>query len=93
MKIEAIITALKSLFSCEIETITAKLTSFSEHINKTISNLNHREDEYLESLQDNISFFQKELLMKNEIIKSFTETQVANAYYKQRIFRSTRNSK
>ena len=55
--------------------INAKLTSFYEHINKTISNLNHREDKHLESLQDNISFFQKELLMENEIIKSLTETQ------------------
>ena len=54
--------------------INANLTSFSEHINKTIRNRNHREDKHLESLQD-ISFLQKELLMKNEIIKSFTETQ------------------
>ena len=74
MKIEALITALKSYVSCEISMINAKLTSFSEHINK-ISNLNHREDEYLESLLDNISFPEKELLMKNEIIKSLTETQ------------------
>ena len=75
VKIEALITALKSYVSCEISMINAKLTSFSEHIKKTISNLNHREDKHLESLQDNISFLQKELLMKNEIIKSLTETQ------------------
>ena len=37
--------------------------------------MNHREDKHLESLQDNISFLQKELFMKNEIIKSLTETQ------------------
>ena len=37
--------------------------------------MNHREDKHLESFQDNISFHQKELLMKNEIIKSLTETQ------------------
>ena len=55
--------------------INTNLTSFSEHINKTIRNRNHREDKHLESLQDNISFLQKELLMKNEIIKSFAETQ------------------
>ena len=72
VKIEALITALKSYVSCEISMINAKLTSFSEHINKTISNLNHREDKHLESPQDNISFLQKELLMKNEIIKSLT---------------------
>ena len=77
VKIEALITALNSYVSCEISVINAKLTSFSEHINKTISNLNYREDKHLESLQDNISFLQKKLLMKNEIIKSLTETQTA----------------
>ena len=49
VKIEALIAALKSYVSCEISMINAKLTSFCEHINKT-SNLNHRKDEYLESL-------------------------------------------
>ena len=81
VKIEALISALKSYVSCEISMINTKLTSFSEHINKTISNLNHREDKHLVSLQDNISFLQKELLMENAIIKklsrikSLTETQ------------------
>ena len=75
VKIEALITALKSYVSCEISMINAKLTSFSEHINKTISNLNHRENKHLESLHDNISFLQKEFFLKNEIIKSLAETQ------------------
>ena len=75
VKIEVLITALKSYVSCEISMIHDKLTSFCEHINKKLSNLNHREDKHLESLQDNISFLQKKLLMKNEIIKSLTETQ------------------
>ena len=75
VKIEALITALKSYVSCEISMIKAKLTSFSEHINKTISNLNHRENKHLESLHDNISFLQKEFFLKNEIIKSLAETQ------------------
>ena len=39
--IEARITALKSYARCEISMINAKLASFSEHINKTTSNLNH----------------------------------------------------
>ena len=64
VKIEALITAQKSYVSCEISMINAKLTSFSEHINKTISNLNYREDKHLESLQDNISFLKKELWRK-----------------------------
>ena len=75
VKIEALITALKSYVSCEISMIHDKLTSFCEHINKKLSNLNYRGDKHLESLQDNISFLQKELLTKNEIIKSLTETQ------------------
>ena len=75
VKIEALIMALKSYVSCEISMINAKLTSFFEHINKTISNLNYRQDKHLESLHDNISFLQKELLIKNEIIKGLTETR------------------
>ena len=35
-KIEALITTLKSYFSCEISMIHDKLTSFCEHINKKI---------------------------------------------------------
>ena len=35
----------------------------------------HREDKNLESLQDNIYFLQKELLMENEIIMSLPEIQ------------------
>ena len=72
VKIEALITALKSYVSCEISMINAKLTSFSEQIKKIISNLNHREDKHLESLQDYISFLQEELLMKNEVTESLT---------------------
>ena len=64
-----------SYISCEISMINAKLTSFCVHRNKTISNLNYREEKHLESLQENTSFLKKELLMKNEIIKSLTETQ------------------
>ena len=77
LKTEALITALKSYISCDISVTNAKLTSFTDHINKTISNLNHPEDKHLESLQDNIYIPQEELLMKNEIIKSLTETQTA----------------
>ena len=55
--------------------INAKLTSFFENINITINILNIREDKHLVSLKDNVYFLQKELLMKNEIIKSLTETQ------------------
>ena len=76
-KIEAIITALKRYVSYEISMMNAKLNSFSEHANKTISNLNHQKDKYLKSQQDNISFLQKELIMKNEITKSLAETQGA----------------
>ena len=74
VKIEALITAVKSYVSCKISIIHDKLTSFCEHINKKLSNLNHRQDKHLESLQDNNSFLKKDLLMKNEIIKSLTET-------------------
>ena len=50
VKIEALITTLKSCVGNEISMINAKLISFPDHVNKTISNLNHREDKHLESL-------------------------------------------
>ena len=50
VKIEALIKALKSYVRCEISMIHAKLTSFCEHINKKLSNLNHRKDKHPESL-------------------------------------------
>ena len=95
VKIEALITALKSYVSCEISMINAKLTSFSEHINKTISNLNHRENKHLESLHDNISFLQKEFFLKNEIIKSLAETQAGmldTIWTSQRMLTANKNS-
>ena len=85
LKIETLITALKSYISCDISVTNAKLTSFTDHINKTISNLNHPEDQHLESLQDNIYIPQEELLMKNEIIKSLTETQTLSQLHKDYI--------
>ena len=77
VKIEALIMGLKSYISCESSMINAKSTSFSDHINKTISNLKHSKDKHLESLQDNISFLEKKLLMKNKIIKTLTDTETA----------------
>ena len=39
--------------------------------------MNHRKDKHLESFEDNISFLQRELLIKNEIVRTITETQTA----------------
>ena len=91
VKIEALIAALKSYVGCEISMINAKLTSFSEHINKTISNLNNRQDKHLESLQDNISFLQKELLMKNEIIKSLRQLCWTLSQLRKECLQETKN--
>ena len=77
VKNEALITALKRYVGCEISVINVKLNFFCDHINKKINNLNHCEDKHLKSLQGNISFLQKELLMKSKIIKGLTETQTA----------------
>ena len=57
--------------------------------------MNHREDKHLESLQDNVSFLQKELLMKNKIIKTLTETQTVvldTISTSQRILTANENS-
>ena len=74
--------------------VNSKLTSFSEYVNITINDLNDRKDKHLESLQDSISFLQQELLMKNEIIKSLTETltvELDTILTSQRILTANKN--
>ena len=55
----------------------------------------HRQDKNLESLEDNIYFPQKELLMENEIIKSLPEIQTVvldTISTSQRMLTASKNS-
>ena len=72
-KVEAQVTALKSYVKCGISSINNKIESLFECLNKISSN----EKKTLEILQENISFLQKELTSKDEIIKALIEKQTS----------------
>ena len=74
-KYEAKILALKSYVQCELSTLHNKINRFMETFNKTISNF---ETKLCKILQDNIEFLQNELRSKDEIIKTFMETQTGS---------------
>ena len=72
-KVEAQVTALKSYVKFGISSINNKIESLFECLNKISSN----EKKTLEILQENISFLQKELTSKDEIIKALIEKQTS----------------
>ena len=72
-KVEAQVTTLKSYVKCGISSINNKIESLFECLNKISSN----EKKTLEILQENISFLQKELTSKDEIIKALIEKQTS----------------
>ena len=72
-KVEAQVTALKSCVKCEISSIINKIESLFERLNKMPST----EKKALEIMQENISFLQKELTFKDEVIKKLIKTQTS----------------
>ena len=72
-KVEAQVTAPKSYVKCEISIINNKIESLFERLDKMFST----ENKALEILQEHISFLQKELTSKDEIIKTIIETQTS----------------
>ena len=71
--LEAQVAVLKSYVKCEISSIDNKIESLFERLNKMSST----EKKALEILQENISFLQKEVTSKDEIIKTLIETQTS----------------
>ena len=72
-KAEAQVPALKSCVKCDISNINNKVESLFERLNK----MSNTEKKALEILQENITFLQKELPSKDEIIKTLIETQTS----------------
>ena len=72
-KVESQVTALKSYVKCEISCTNNKIESLFECLNKMSST----EEKALEILQETITFLQKELTCKNEIIKKLFERQAS----------------
>ena len=72
-KVEPQFTALKHYVKCEIPSINNKTESIIERHNK----MYNTEKKALEILPENISFLQKELTSKDEIIRALIETQTS----------------
>ena len=74
MNIETKFSALKGYIDCEISILNSKVDHFIESLKET-TKMEKRESSRIEILQENIHFLQKELLAKNDLIKSLMETQ------------------
>ena len=74
MNMEAKFSALKGYIDCEISILNSKVDQFIESLKET-NKIEKRESSSIEILQQNIRFLQKELLAKNDLIKSLMETQ------------------
>ena len=72
---EAKFSELKGCTGCEISILNSKVDSFIESLKETIVKMEKRENNKMEILQENIRFLQRELLAKNDLIKSLMETQ------------------
>ena len=75
MNMEVKFSALKDYIDCEIPILNSKVDLFIDLLKETITKIEKRESNNIEILQENISFLQKELLAKNNLIKPLMETQ------------------
>ena len=80
MNMEAKCSSLKSyidceisILDCEISILNSKVDQFIKSLKETITKIEKRER--IEIFQENTRFLQKQLLPKNDLIKSLMETQ------------------
>ena len=64
--------------SCEISSLHSKIGPISQSLQVTLKVFQERETKTNKIFRQNMTFLQNELLTKNEIIKSLTETQTTN---------------
>ena len=76
-KIEAQLSALKSLENYEISIIDKRLNTFSETLNHVLKNLEVSQNSSTNLLKENAEYLKKELDSKDELIKSLIDTQTA----------------
>ena len=76
-KIEAQLSALKSLVNCEISIIDKRLNTFSDTLNHVLKNLEVSQNSNTDLLKENVEYLKKELNSKDELIKSLVDTQTA----------------
>ena len=75
MNIEAKFSALKGYINWEISILSSKVDLFIESLKEIITKIKKLESNNMEIRQGNIRFLQKELLAKNDLIKSLIEIQ------------------
>ena len=75
LRVEAELSAIKSHFRCELSTLNSKIESLTTSLNGALKKLENHPRKCCSIVQDNLLFLQKELLSKDEIIKSLLETQ------------------
>ena len=75
MKMKAEFCTLKGCIDCEISILNNKFDQFIESLKETTTKIEKRRSNSIEILQENIPFLQKEVLAKNDLIKSLMETQ------------------
>ena len=76
-KIEAQLSALKSLVNSEISIIDKRLNTFSDTLNHVLKNLEVSQNSNTDLLKENVEYLKKELNSKDELIKSLIDTQTA----------------
>ena len=74
MNMKATFSALKGYINCEISILNSKVDQFIESLKERITKIEKRESSSIEFRQENIRFLQKELLAKDDLIKSLMET-------------------
>ena len=89
-KIEAHLSALKSLTNCEISIIDKRLNTFSDTLNHVLKNLEVSQSSNTDLLKDNVEYLKKELNSKYELIKSLIDTQDCNTRHGKKIQKKRR---
>ena len=77
LRVEAELSATKSHFKCELSTLNSKIKSLTTSLSGALKKLENHPHKCCSIVKDNLLFLQKELLSKDDIIKSLVETQTA----------------
>ena len=77
LRVEPELSAIKSHFKCELSTLNSKIESLTTSLNGALRKLENHPHKCCSIVEDNLLFLQKEVLSKDDIIKSLVETQTA----------------
>ena len=77
MRAEAELSAIRSHFKCELSTLSSKIESLTTSLNGALKKIESHPHKCCSIVEDNLFFLKKELLSKDDVIKSLVETQTA----------------